>query len=239
MLKQATKSYRGKFDCRDAKYVNISNTEYFLFKDNSVRSVKYLRSDFYYSIFLNSKIHKPIYEKKWENIFKISGNCIWKNIYTAKIKHMYENKISEFNYKLLHCIICNNLSVSKWNKEVTPLCEFCHIVEDNEHLLFSCKITKNIWGKIQTLLKFDITWKTIVLGFYHELNTKTSRLNNIISFISYTIYKYKMKCKFNKVNMSEDNLRTKLKHCLSLQNSVLKKANKIVDNSYIDISNNL
>jgi hypothetical protein len=60
ILKQATKSYRGKFECRNAKYVNISDTEVVLFKDNSFRPVKYLRSDFYYS--LNSKIHKPIYE---------------------------------------------------------------------------------------------------------------------------------------------------------------------------------
>jgi hypothetical protein len=47
MLKQATKPYRVKFDCKNAKYVNVSDTELVLFKDNSVRSVKYLRSDFF------------------------------------------------------------------------------------------------------------------------------------------------------------------------------------------------
>lgn len=38
---------------------------------------------------------------------------------------MYDKKVVEFNYKLLNSVFNNNLSVSKWNKDVLVECECC------------------------------------------------------------------------------------------------------------------
>jgi hypothetical protein len=112
MLKQVTKPYRGKFDCRNAKSVNISDTELVLFKDSSVRSVKYLRSDFYYSIFLIQKFINHYTEENGKISSKYLRIVFGKYLRSQNKTHV-DNKISKFNYKLLHCIIYNNLSVSK------------------------------------------------------------------------------------------------------------------------------
>ena len=82
-------------------------------------------------------------------------------------------KIAEFNYKLINCLLNTNISVSKWNKDVSPLCELCNVSEDSEHLLFSCTITSYLWEKIGILLKFNVSWKLIVLGFYVIYQRKT------------------------------------------------------------------
>ena len=124
---------------------------------------------------------------------------------------MYNNKIAEFNYKLLHCILNNNLAVSKRNKTVSPLCDVCLVDEYITHLLFECNIVKNIWQNIEKILCFRITWKHIVLGFYDENNSKTRKINNFISFVCYNIYKYKMKCRFEENHMSKENLILKTK----------------------------
>ena len=108
---------------------------------------------------------------------------------------MYEKWISEFNYKLLHGILNNNAYVSKWNKDVSPLCEICKDEENIKHLLYDCKIIKTIWEKVSSFLKLDVTWKIIVLGFYAEVSDKTLLLNNLIAFITFSMYKYKMKCR--------------------------------------------
>lgn len=168
----------------------------------------------------------------WEKLFYLETTDFnWENIYFSKIKQMYENNIAEFNYKLLHCIVNNNLAVSKWNENVSPLCDVCKLVEDAHHLLFSCEMVNKIWKRVGTFLHLTITWKTIVLGFYKENNIHTVMLNNLISFVCFTIYKYKMKCRFDNEIMSERNLIQKLKYNLCLQNDILKHAKKFRSNN--------
>ena len=66
-------------------------------------------------------------------------------------------------------------------------------IENNEHLIFSIENIQEILKKASVYcLKFSVSWKTIVNGLYDEVNDKTVLINNIISFIAYRIYKYKM-----------------------------------------------
>ena len=151
MLKQAMKKYVKLYDFSNAHYVQISRKEVFLFKNNEQISVNFLKSGFYYSILVDTKFQNPLYESKWKSTFDLnSSDFNWENVYIAKIKQMYDNKIAEFNYKLLHCILNNNVAVSKWNKTVSPLCDICLVDEDIKHLLFKCNILRNIWQKIET-----------------------------------------------------------------------------------------
>ena len=151
---------------------------------------------------------------KWSKMFDILAKESRRGIYRSKILYMYEKCITEFNFKLLHGILNNNVSVHMWNKNVPPLCEKCTCIEDLKHVLYDCKLTTYIWQVISLYFNFEITWKIIFLGFYIEVNAKTIRLNNIISFICYKIYKYKMKCRLLQENMCEFNLVRMLKYVL-------------------------
>mgnify|MGYP000527767340 FL=1 len=173
MLRKAFKAYKEKFDCSYSKYVKIKHCVSFLFRNNTVNSVNNVKHNFYYSLFIDKKFQKPIYEIRWRKIFN-DTLCLWENVYIAKIKEIYEKRISEFNYKLLHGILNNNVCVSKWNKTVSPLCEVCNVNEDIKHLLYDCKIVKHIWERISIYLKFDVTWKIVVLCLYNLISEKTS-----------------------------------------------------------------
>ena len=138
---------------------------------------------------------------------------------------------------ILHGIMNNNVCVSKWNKTVSPLCEVCNVNEDIKHLLYDCKIVKHFWERISMYLKFDVTWKIVVLGFYNEISEKTSFLNNFLSFISFTIYKYKMKCRIQKERMCEQDLRHKLKNTLFLQNVIITSIGRNKNDFYKNVGN--
>jgi hypothetical protein len=239
ILRSCFKKYIDKFDCTFAKYINVQNNTRITFRDGSSKNVDRLKSDCYYSIFLNMKFQRSIYENKWEKLFGISSRINWKNIYCNKIKCMHDKKVAEFNYKLVNCILNNNLSVSKWNKDVSPVCEYCQTTEDCKHLLFDCEMTKFIWEKVERFFAFNINWKSLVLGFYHERNSKTKQLNNIISTVCYSIYRYKMSCRIKQEKLSQEHLRYFVKSSLSIENCVLKKAGCITDNMYCNLSESI
>lgn len=123
-------------------------------------------------------------------------------------RNIRKNRISEFNYKLRHGILNNNLCVNKWNKAVSPLCEVFNVNEDIKLLLQDSKIVKHFWETISNSIKFDTTWKTIV--FTKKLARQFPFFNNFL-FISFTIHKYKMKCRIHRERICQQDLRHKLK----------------------------
>ena len=104
------------FDCNKTKYVYIKHNNMFLFKNNRRLSVANLQWDFYSWIFIDMKFEKPLYEMKRSKMWNISAKDSWKRVYRSKILYMYENCIAEFNYKLVHGILNNNVSVHMWKK---------------------------------------------------------------------------------------------------------------------------
>lgn len=86
-----------------------------------------------------------------------------------KIKDINDNKIAtEFNYKMLHNILCNNAYLRKWIKDKGDNCNLCKTTENTKHLLFKCKNVEHIWKTLGSFLVIDINWKHIILGFYLE-----------------------------------------------------------------------
>lgn len=141
-------------------------------------------------------------------------NDQWKNIYTAKIINAFDKQIAEFNDKLLHNQLNCNYNVNKWNKDVGRNCVSCEQIENIEHLIYGCSETKRIWEKVSGILKLNITWKTIAVGFFYEFTDTTKILNNVISFVGYKIYKYKKKCRLQNEIPNENALLNVLKSSL-------------------------
>jgi hypothetical protein len=121
-----------------------------------------------------------MYENKWKNAFKIERSQ-WENIYRCGISLIHEKVIAEFNYKLLNDLLNSNLSVSKWNKQMSPKCEICNCDDDIKHLLFECTLVENIWRIVSHFLKFDIKWKTLVIVFDKEIKNTTIKLKQFFS----------------------------------------------------------
>ena len=171
---------------------------------------------FFYNILLEKKIHVPCYRSYVNRRFDICENS-WKNIYHNRITLFYDKVIAEFNYKLLNNLLCNNLYVSKWKREITRNCTFCKSgIENTEHLIFECENVKNMWLILSAILRIDIRWKHILLGFYNESYNKVIFLNNLILYTALKIYKYKMYCRLEQLDETEYNIRLHLKKSLKL-----------------------
>ena len=82
---------------------------------------------------------------------------------------MYERKVAEFNFQLLNNILCNKIFLKKIKKTESEMCHLCKIdIENNEHLIYCCENVKHIWKTTSKIVKFDINWKHICIGFYAE-----------------------------------------------------------------------
>ena len=64
---------------------------------------------------------------------------------------------------------------------------------------------------MQVCVGFDISWKIILCGFFHEVNKKTLTYNNLISLIAFKIYKYKMYSRVKNERETEYGLREYMK----------------------------
>lgn len=73
---------------------------------------------------------------------------------------------------------------------------------------------KEYGKKVSGILKLNITWKTIAVGFFYEFTDTAKIFNNVISFVGYKIYKYKMKCRLQNEIPNENALLNILKSSL-------------------------
>ena len=212
ILKTMFNRYTHLFECGKAPYVNIKDNRHILFKGNRFVNKLNIKSSFFYNILVENKFIKPITENVWTEKFDIPKS-LWKRIYLFKVAKISDKQISEFNYKLLHKLLNNNLNVSKWNPNVQKYCENCGEIENIEHLIYTCRTSKKIWENINDIFNLDITWKHIVIGFYDETNPSEA-LNIFISFVTLKIYKYKMKCRITEISCNSDNMYITLKRAL-------------------------
>lgn len=134
-----------KYNFTNVKYLNIKNEMKFHF----ATGVSCLNKNLIHKIFV-----KPCYQTKLSQEFAIpvKDSNLWKNMYTRKVKDIIDNKIAEFNYKMLHNIFCNNAYLSKWLRDKGDNCNICKTIENTKHLLFECKNVEHIWRTLGSFL---------------------------------------------------------------------------------------
>ena len=195
-----------------------------------------ISSKMMYTIFVKRKFHKPLYQSFYSRNLNIEKSS-WTNVYKNKIEDMYERKVAEFNFQLLNNILCNKLFLKKIKKTESEMCDLCKIdIEDNEHLIYCCENVKHIWKTTSKIVKFDINWKHICIGFYAEHNSKIVTLNNLISTVATIIYKYKMYCRIKEIAESTEKTLIHVKSSFKMYSYIYKRINadlsKIFDKIY-------
>ena len=140
---------------------------------------------------INKKAQKNYLENYWRQLFNYEKGILnWKVVYKQKVKSVKYVKLAEFNYKVLNNIVPCGKIVSHWDESISKYCCRCNVVQDCKHLLYTCPIFKSIWDKVGSILKINIKWKHIVIGFgIFDVDEKivTSR-NFLISNIAYILF---------------------------------------------------
>lgn len=111
------------FNISNAKQIKKNTCDDYFFY---YKQCKIVYSFFCFSILINTKCYYPLYESMWEKRSDLETlNFTWEKIDISRIKQLYEICFAKSNFKLLHCIVNSNLAVSKWNENVSPLCDVC------------------------------------------------------------------------------------------------------------------
>ena len=211
------------FHFQDIVYQNVKITSKFDFISRKNVDISDITSKILYEIFVRKKFHTPIYQSFLSRSLNIEQTS-WFSIYSFKIQQIYDKKVAEFNFKLLNNLLCNKIFLKKIKMSESDICPYCKAYrEDNEHMIFKCDNVNPIWILASKVLKFEITWKHILIGFYFEKNQKIVDLNNILSTIATIIYKYKMYCRLKEVEESKENISSHKKNALKTYGCVYKR----------------
>ena len=205
-----------------AKYINKPNN--YIINGNKRYRISDQKSKFFYQL-----LKKPLCERNYMEPllaceFKfINSNCVWKSIYTQKVIDVFDRKLSEFNFKILHSIVPSGYKLSKWEASVSPECQFCNKAETIDHMIFYCRRINNIWKTTGESLKIDIGLKVLKCGFIQRENSdKVKFLNMIFSKMLYTIFKCNSRSKFEKTDYGSVNVKNEVRLALCYYKGVLK-----------------
>ena len=187
IVRHIFKKFELRFDFSKIPYVLFKKIEKKIFLKQNTKN--------FYSTLIKHKFQKPSLTKLSRE-FQITDKKKWESIFLFKVKYINDKSLAEFNYKLIHNLLCNNLLISKWDKTITNKCKQCRDdIENAKHLIFDCSNVQHIWKIASMCIKFTISWKHVVIGFYLENNELSKMYNYFISFIAYRIYKCKMYCR--------------------------------------------
>ena len=106
-------------------------------------------------------------------------------IYQKKILDIKENKLAEFNYKVLHNILPCGVNLYMWRIIDTKKCDICNIDEDISHLLYNCEIANSIWRILSKILQRNISTTDVIISEHCE-----PHIVDVITIICYGIFKY-------------------------------------------------
>ena len=166
---------------------------------------------------------------------------IWANIYNQKIVAMFDNKLAEFNFKLLHNIVPCGYILCKWEQSVDAKCEVCTVIENVKHMLFDCPRIYEIWESIATILKCNIKWKHLVCGFIGYSSDKIIFMNTIFTIVSYAIFKENSRSKYENLAYKDLNIRNAVKRNLMYYRQILHRCKESLwtDIMFESLINNL
>ena len=144
------------------------------------------------------KIHKI--KRKHQEIHGCINDKQWQAIYELPHLILKDNKVKEFQFKILYRYIGTNKLLYKMGKVASNRCTFCELqIESIEHLFFECLPVKDFWSNLMSewnnrqLTNVNFSVKEIVLGYFSQATTdEYIALNLIIIYAKHFIYKCKL-----------------------------------------------
>ena len=173
-------------------------------------------------------------EVVWSSKFNFVNTVnTWKSVYCQKIINVRDNKLAEFNFKVLNNIVPTGYYLSKWNNDIYENCEVCGETESMYHMLFACPRIYNIWALVSSGLSINVTWKHVVCGYIMcEKSAKIKCLNLLFSVIMYAIFKNNNSCKFDKTSYKNIDVQKSVKKNIVYYKKVLIYQGTMKTNSW-------
>lgn len=193
-------------------------------RKTEIIDVRNKKSKFFYTELIKNIFMAPDLTKFLHNNNEITHIPEIKQVFTNKLEVVKENKLKEFNYKILNKIIPCGQLLSKWVPNISNMCDECNSLETQEHVIIFCPKTLEIWKEIDILIDENINAGKIIFGM------DKATVNNLISQISYSIHKYWLIRKSENNKYDQEQLKQLIKQDLHSKIQLFSKL------KYLDLS---
>ena len=158
--------------------------------ENATCSIKLLNTGTTYSAFLSKMATSPTCESK---IFKhgFTKENI-QNVYLLPFTTTKDIKLITFQYKVIHNILPNQVSLFRAGIANNDTCPLCNAEKQtSNHMLYSCPETTTFWGQVWWYQKFKqnlIINECIILFGWHQKSQNERVLNYALLLAKYHIF---------------------------------------------------
>ena len=160
-----------------------------IYSNGRALKIENLKSKQFYQLLEENKgeIELPVYWTK-----RINKEVNWKNVFIRSIVKVKENKLKEFNFKILYNLIPTKRNLFLWKLRNDDICEVCKTVEDLQHTFIYCQLNHCFYSKLKYMIlkKFDLELSLnddILLKLYSD-----SMIDDIITIALWSIHKLVM-----------------------------------------------
>ena len=87
----------------------------------------------------------------------------WKKLFVPPWKLTKDNKLIEFQYKILHKVFASQSYVSRFDRNVPELCTKCNVRANTIHMFFKCDEVKRFWNDFAHFFRDFMPSQTIEL----------------------------------------------------------------------------
>ena len=126
---------------------NFSGSTYYKLSDSIVIDLTKMNCKDYYLLYVNATKIEPTGLKKWQKDLNLK-NFDWNLAFTQISKTCKENKLREFNYKLLHRIIVTRKELYTYAIETDSKCLYCNESDYILHSFVECEEAKSFFDKV-------------------------------------------------------------------------------------------
>ena len=170
--------------------LNIKGPE----KDLALLNIKSLYSELLKQKITTSRSVQHFTEKY--NIDEIT----WKRIYKLPYDLKLNNRVKEFQYKIIHGYLATNLLLYKMKIVSSPRCNFCDLYSQSiQHMFFECLPIRNIWYQLErkilnvTNRVISFCEKDILFGIVLQREKEFyGMVNRVIFYSKYYVYRCKI-----------------------------------------------
>ena len=194
----------------------------------------------YYNYYLEQNKKEASFFMFWQNYLGLQIEFDWDKVLYFKLRQIKDNKIREFNFKLMHKIIPSQSNLFKWSLKNDDKCNLCLYKGTIMHMLIKCENVKPLWKMVEDIIfsvfkiQICVNENIVIIGW--DIQEPTYWLINIIlNFAQYTIYTNYIETSMKKgyyfvnVNRLWMNLKMKLRCYLSSKYVTKNKNTKEIE----------
>ena len=203
----------------DGNICHLNENLYCKLGEKAYPILKITSSDIYWHQIKQYNV-KPTCINSWNERIDITTDPqYWGKIFTLPFNCLSDIRIREFQLKILHRFYPTQKLVSKWDGEVSPICNYCKsATADILHTFCECKYLVTFWQQLSASaeskwgMKIPTDNLSIIFGQV-PYTMQNHCINHIIMYAKYYLHKCRYKLEFP----TKGGFLTYYKHILNIE----------------------